>query len=218
MTRNQACGQSPNHICGSCRQRLFAWMMAKGSDGYEKAVGDRKRSLFANLYGNVLEIGPGTGPNLLYYPKNIHWIGIEPNPSMHPYLQQAAVKLGLNIEIRTDIAECIKVEDNSMDAVVSTLVLCSVPNLASTLQEVLRILKPGGSFLFIEHVAAPNGTLLRRLQTIIRPIWKVLGDGCNPDRETWLAIENAGFSNVNYQHFEAPFPIVSPHIIGVGTK
>lgn len=210
---NQSC------VCSNCGKRLFAWLMAKGSGGYDKFVGDRKRSLFANLHGNVLEIGPGTGPNLPYYPKDIHWIGIEPNPFMHPYLQQEAQKLGLNnIDLRTGTAEQINAEDYSMDSVVSTLVLCSVPNLAATLQEVLRVLKPGGRFLFIEHVAAPRKTLLRQVQSTIRPIWKVIGDGCHPDRETWLRIENAGFTSVNFEHFEAPYPIVSPHIIGVATK
>ncbi len=197
---------------------VFAWMMAHLSAEYEQAVGDRKHSLFANIHGDVLEIGPGTGPNLSYYPKDIHWIGIEPNPYMHSYLNKEAERLGLNINIRNCSAERIDAEDNSMDAVVSTLVLCSVPNLTATLQEILRVLKPGGRLLFIEHVAAPQGTWLRKLQSGIKPIWKVLGDGCNPDRETWIALENAGFDSVNYQHFEAPVPLVSPHIVGVAIK
>ncbi|MDZ7962354.1 MAG: class I SAM-dependent methyltransferase [Aulosira sp. DedQUE10] len=218
MNQNQACGQSPNHICSNCSKRLFAWMMAKGSAEYEKVVSERKRSLFANLHGNVLEIGPGTGPNLSYYPQDIHWIGIEPNPFMHSYLRKTAEKLGLNIDIRIGTAEKIDAEDNSIDTVVSTLVLCSVPNLATTLREVLRVLKPSGRFLFIEHVAAPRSTFLRRVQSTIRPIWQVLGDGCNPARETWVALEKAGFSSLNCEQFEAPFPIVSPHIIGIATK
>ena len=186
---------------------------------YDKVVGDRKRSLFTNLHGNILEIGPGTGVNLAYFPRDIHWIGIEPNPFMHSYLQKEAQSLGLNnIDLRTGNAERMDVEENSMDAVVSTLVLCSVPNLAAILQEVLRVLKPGGRFLFIEHVAATKGTLLRYVQSGIRPIWNVIGDGCNPDRETWVALENAGFANVNYEHFAAPLPIISPHIIGVAIK
>ncbi len=199
-------------------KRLFAWLMAQGSPGYERAVSDRKQALFANIHGDVLEIGPGTGPNLLYYPSDIHWIGIEPNPYMHSYLKKEAERLGLNINILSGTAERIDTENNSMDAVVSTLVLCSVPNLSAALQEILRVLKPGGRFLFIEHVAAPRGTWLRKLQSGIKPLWKVLGDGCNPDRETWVALENAGFESVNYQHFEAPVPLVSPHIIGVATK
>lgn len=111
------------------------------------------------------------------------------------------------------------VEDNSIDAVVSTLVLCSVDSLAATLQEVLRVLKPGGRFFFLEHVAAPQGTGLRRLQHWVQPLWKTLGDGCRPDRETWVTLENAGFERVDYQHFRANVPaIVSPQIIGVATK
>lgn len=197
---------------------VFAWMMAHLSAEYEQTVGDRKHSLFANIHGDVLEIGPGTGPNLFYYPKDIRWIGIEPNPYMHPYLQKEAEKLGLNIDIRTGTAERIDAEDNSIDTVVSTLVLCSVPNLSATLQEILRVLKPSGRFLFIEHVAAPQGTLLRKIQNGIKPVWKVTADGCNPNRETWIALESAGFASVNYQHFKAPFPIVSPHIMGIATK
>lgn len=208
----------PTPVCSNCCKRLFAWMMAQGSPEYEKAVGDRKRTLFANLHGDVLEIGPGTGPNLPYYGQDIHWIGIEPNPYMHSYLHKEAERLGLNIDLRSGTAERLEAEDNSMDAVVSTLVLCSVTEITSTLQEVLRVLKPGGRFLFIEHVAAPRGTWLRRVQRGIRPIWKVIGDGCHPDRETWIALENAGFESVNYQHFQAPVPLVSPHIVGVATK
>lgn len=200
-------------------KRLFAWLMAHGTAKYEAQMADQKQALFADLHGNVLEIGPGTGPNLSYYPSNIHWIGIEPNPFMHPYLRQEAERLGLDIALRRGTAEQLDVEDNSIDAVVSTLVLCSVDNLAATLQEVLRVLKPGGRFFFLEHVAAPEGTGLRRVQHWVRPLWKTIGDGCHPDRETWLALENAGFERVDYQHFRADVPaIVSPQIIGVATK
>lgn len=199
-------------------KQIFAWLMAHGNMEYERALSDRKHSLFADIHGNILEIGPGSGPNLSYYPQNSHWIGIEPNPYMHSYLQKEAERLGLNIDIHSGTAESLDIEDNSMDAVVSTLVLCSVPNLPATLQEILRVLKPSGRFFFIEHVAAPQGTWLRKVQSGIKPIWKVLADGCNPDRETWVALENAGFESVNYQHFQAPMPIVSPQIIGVATK
>ncbi|MDJ0735760.1 MAG: class I SAM-dependent methyltransferase [Nostocaceae cyanobacterium] len=208
-----------NHICSNCGKRIFAWIMAKGSNAYNQVVEHRKRSLFSNLQGHVLEIGPGTGANLPFFPQNINWVGIEPNPYMHSYLQQSAKKLGFNnIDLRSGIAESINAEDNSMDAVISTLVLCSVTNLANTLEEVLRILKPGGHFLFLEHVAAPQGTLLRSIQSGVRPLWKIIGDGCHPDREIWTALENAGFTKVNYEHFRAPYPIVSPHIIGMAIK
>jgi ubiquinone/menaquinone biosynthesis C-methylase UbiE len=218
MAVNQPYGES-QHICANCGKRLFAWMIAQGSSPYDKVIGDHKRTLFTNLHGKVLEIGPGTGANLAYFPQDIHWIGIEPNPFMHSYLKKEAQSVGLNnIDLRTGNAERIDVEENNIDSVVSTLVLCSVPNLATTIQEVLRVLKPGGRFLFIEHVAASEGSLLRQIQNGIRPIWKIIGDGCNPNRETWLALENAGFTSVNYEHFTVPLPIVSPHIIGVAIK
>ena len=212
-------------------QRLFAWLMAHATAKYEAEMSDRKRKLFADLHGNILEIGPGTGPNLRYYPRDVRWIGIEPNTCMYPYLQQEAERVRLDIDrergfrsesisnggvdVRNGTAEQLGVEDNSIDAVVSTLVLCSVENLSTVLQEILRVLKPGGQFYFLEHVAAPQKTQLRRVQNWIQPVWTVLGDGCYPNRETWLALENAGFERVDYQHFRADVPaIVSPQIEG----
>ncbi len=199
-------------------KRVFAWLMANGTVEYEKKISDRKQSLFTDLHGTILEIGAGTGANAAYYPQDIHWIGVEPNPFMHSYLQKTAEKSGLNVEIQTISAEQLEAQDNSIDTVVSTLVLCSVPNLDKTLQEVVRVLKPAGRFLFIEHVAAPNGTFLRQVQNTVKPVWNVIGDGCNPNRETGLAIKKAGFAKVDYQDFQAPVPLVTPHIIGVATK
>jgi ubiquinone/menaquinone biosynthesis C-methylase UbiE len=207
--------------CPCCwNQRLFAWMMAKSTDSYNEIVGERKQQLFANLQGNVLEIGPGTGANFAYYPPNIHWIGVEPNLYMHSYLEQEVKKAGIDGEIRQGNAQHLEAADNSVDAVISTLVLCSVPNLSATLQEVLRVLKPGGKFYFLEHVAAPEGTFLRKVQSFLRPAWKFLADGCHPDRETWNAIEKAGFHQVDYEKFapDLPLPVVAPHIAGVAVK
>ncbi len=199
-------------------KKIFAWLMANGTVEYEKKIRDRKLALFTNLQGTILEIGAGTGANAPYYPTDIRWIGVEPNPFMHSYLQKTAEKLGLSVEIQTNSAENINALDNSIDTVVSTLVLCSVPSLDKTLQEVLRVLKPGGRFLFIEHIAAPKGTFLRQVQNTVKPVWNIIGDGCNPNRETGLAIKNAGFAKVDYQDFQAPVPLVTPHIIGVATK
>lgn len=210
-------------------KRLFAWMMSKVGNIDDDAISlkncscaetavELKQALFADLHGNILEIGPGTGANFPYYPAGIYWIGVEPNPFMHPYLRKEAEKFGLDIELRNGTAEHLELEDNSMDTVVSTLVLCSVEDLTRTLQEVLRVLKPGGRFIFFEHVAAPEKTWLRQVQSWVQPVWKVAFDGCHPDRETWVAIENAGFERVDYQHFQNPVPIVSPGIAGVATK
>ena len=181
-------------------------------------MADRKRVLFSDLHGDVLEIGPGTGINLCYYPIGIRWIGIEPNLFMYPYLKKEAKKLHFDIDLRSGSAEQLEIQDSTIDVVVSTLVLCSVNNPKRVLQEILRVLKPGGRFLFMEHVAAPLGTWLRRVQCWLRPVWRVVVDGCCPDRETLTVIESAGFDCISCQHFRAPLPIVGPHVAGVAIK
>jgi ubiquinone/menaquinone biosynthesis C-methylase UbiE len=199
--------------------RLHAWALAKGISKYEEAVANQKRALFGELRGTVLEIGPGSGVNLQYYSTDIRWIGIEPNPFNHPNIQMAADRAGIEIELRSLDDDRLQADDNSIDAVVSTLVLCTVPDQTATLLEILRVLKPGGRFAFIEHVAAPRDSLLRKAQRMIRPAWKWIADGCCPDRETASSIEAAGFSSVEIESFRAPLPrIFSPHIAGVAVK
>ncbi|NJL54845.1 MAG: class I SAM-dependent methyltransferase [Leptolyngbyaceae cyanobacterium RM2_2_4] len=209
------------------QKRFFAWGMAKANAADDRAIqlrdcqeyatmGDLKRSLLGNLQGTVLEIGPGAGANLSYYPTGIHWIGVEPNPFMHPYIYQEAERHGLKqIELHARMADQLSAEDHSLDTVVSTHVLCSVTNIDSTLREIQRVLKPGGAFVFIEHVAAPDGSCTRFTQDGVTPIWKTIFDGCHPNRETWMLLDNAGFELVQYQQFRLAIPIVSPHIAGI---
>jgi ubiquinone/menaquinone biosynthesis C-methylase UbiE len=199
-------------------KRFLPFLLAHCNSGYERLMAQRKRALLGNLSGNVLELGPGTGPNLGYYGEGVRWIGIEPNPYMHPYLRRQAARQGLSVELHGGKGERIEAEDESVDAVVTTLVFCSVQDAAQTLREILRVLKPGGRFVFIEHVAARRGTALRRAQQLLRPVWNWIADGCCPDRETWVAVERAGFARVDYEHFRVAVPIVGPHIAGVAVK
>ncbi|MEO0409467.1 MAG: methyltransferase domain-containing protein [Cyanobacteria bacterium P01_A01_bin.135] len=200
-------------------QRLFAWLMAHGTTSYETAVSERKAALFEGIHGKILEIGPGAGANFTYYPQSVQWTGVEPNSYMHPYLEERAADRGLQIQIQQDNAEQLAADDGTVDAVVSTLVLCSVANLEGVLQEILRVLKPGGSFYFVEHVAAPPHTLLRQTQGWLNPAWQIIGDGCCLTRETGQMIKAAGFTQVSYDDFRAPVPpIVSPQIIGRAIK
>ncbi|MFN8531241.1 MAG: class I SAM-dependent methyltransferase [Anaerolineae bacterium] len=202
-------------------QRIFAGAYSQ-IDGdptfYQQAVGDYKRWLFSDLSGTVAEIGAGTGANFEYYPAGIHWIGIEPNEFMHPALLRIAEKHGIHGELRTGVAERLELDDESVDAVISTLVLCSVSDQDRTLKEILRVLKPGGRLAFVEHVAAPHGSGLRAVQGLIKPIWKVAADGCHTDRDTVSAVQRAGFSHVEVKAFRAPIPVVSPHVAGKAIK
>jgi SAM-dependent methyltransferase len=204
----------------SILQRYFAWLMARVSGRYNRELGPLKRSLFAELEGTVLEIGPGTGPNLSYFPPGVRWIGLEPNPGMHARLRREAERLGLRVELRDDDADAIALADESVDAVVSTLVLCSVADVDATLAELLRVLRPGGRLVFLEHVAAAPGTWLRGAQSLVCPAWRALNDNCHPDRETRQAIARAGFVDIRCESLDGPLPIpiIKPHIVGSARK
>ena len=199
-------------------QRLFAHGLALGDDAQHRIYGDRKRRLFSGLEGTVVEIGPGTGVNLPYLPDGLRWIGLEPNPHMHGYLREQLAGRDMEVDLRSDPAQDPGLPDACADAVISTLVLCSVPHLDETLVELRRILKPGGRLLFIEHVAAPPDTWLYTLQRTIQPAWTCLGDGCRPDRDTGAALRRAGFASVSIEDFDTGLPVVSPHIMGTARK
>jgi ubiquinone/menaquinone biosynthesis C-methylase UbiE len=200
-------------------KNFHAWALARFNEKYEGFIGERKRRLFDNLTGTIVEIGPGTGPNLKYLDKKITWIGIEPNEYSNPYIEKEAARLGMaNIRIMKLSASDLPLADNTVDAVISTLVLCSVPDQQVALGEIYRVLKPGGKFIFIEHVAASRGTIMRRFQQFIKPIWKIVADGCHPDRETLAAIKAANFSDVEGECFKVYNTFVSPHVAGVARK
>ncbi len=202
----------------SLGKRLHAVLLEAFNAHYERMVADRKRSLLGGLSGDVLEIGPGTGANICFYSQSIHLIAVEPNLHMHTYLERRARERGIHLDIRTDAAEGLPMADESIDAIVSTLVLCSVTNPEQVVSEIRRVLKPGGKFVFIEHVAADRGSRTRRRQEWIRPIWQWFADGCRPDQETWTFIEAAGFQNVAYERFQLDLPIAGPHMSGTVVK
>ena len=178
-----------------------------------------KSRLFAEASGTILEIGPGAGANLRHLAtKSIRWIGVEPNPYMNQYLAEEGERLGMQIEVLKATAEQLPIKAASVDYVISTLVLCSVVDQGRAISEMLRVLKPGGKLMFIEHVAAPSGTFLRRFQSAVKPFWRRMGDGCHPDRDTRAAIARSGFNIIEVDEFAAPLPVVRPHIAGYAIK
>ena len=192
--------------------------MAHATGPYDRWMAERKRSLFGGLSGEVVEIGPGSGVNLAYLPREVRWTGVEPNPFFHPYLQKEADRLERPVQLKIGLAEDLGLKDGSVDAVIGTLVLCSVDRVEAVLEEVLRVLKPGGRFYFLEHVAAPKGSWLGWLQRAVRPVWCRVLDGCRPDRDTLSRIARAGFAQLQWEAFQAPLPVVSPHICGFAEK
>ena len=195
-------------------KRLQAWALSQRNPGYDALVAARKLALLSSIRGTVLEIGPGVGVNLPFFRTDVRWIGVEPNPFLRPRVHETATRLGRDIELRSGGAEHLPVPSQSVDAVVATLVLCSVDDQAVALREVLRVLKPGGRFVFIEHVAARRGTLTRWLQRLLGPLWTFDADGCHLDRDTAAAISAAGFRTVVHDHFNLPIPVLGPHVAG----
>lgn len=176
----------------------------------------RKAKAFADLPSTVVELGSGVGANLRYLPRDAHLIAIEPNPYMHARLRRAARRRGVGIEIRSVVGERIDLPDASADAVISSLVLCTVNDPAGVLAEVRRILRPGGRFSFAEHVAARPGTPTRWSQRILRRPWAWVFEGCSCERDLTSVIAGAGFTSVdiNPYRIHSPFVPFNSHIAG----
>lgn len=180
----------------------------------------RKTALLGPLTGDVLELGPGSGGNLHYYGTEVRWVGFEPNVHLHQAIARRAVARGYEARTLTGFAEAIPLPDASVDAVVGTLVLCSVDHQAAALAEIRRVLRHGGRYVFLEHVAAPAGTRRRHLQRAFVPVCRYAADGCHFDRETLGAILAAGLRRVEHQSFTIPtrLGLFSPHIAGTATR
>ncbi len=206
------------------RQRLFARFMAGADDLSHELYGARKADLLGSLDGRVLEIGPGTGVNFRYLGAGPSWVGVEPNEAMHGHLRAEAERLGLDVDLRTGISERLGVDAGSFDAVVSTLVLCSVGDLDATLGEIRRVLKPGGKFVFLEHVADRPWSFRWIVQKlVVFTPWRYFSDGCNPGRDIGRAIELAGFDTVDCHRYMQEgagiiLAINRPHIWGMAIK
>lgn len=170
--------------------RWFAAVYKFSAAAMERgAVGRIRRELIPPLTGDVLEIGAGAGANFPLYADAARVVALEPDPHM---LKRAQERARGNIEIRVAPAERLPFPDASFDAVVSTLVLCSVDDLPLSLAEVRRVLRPGGELRFIEHVR--GGGMLGRSQDIVQPVYGWFAGGCHANRRTEQALRDAGFS------------------------
>lgn len=208
-------------------EELYASILNTAMKSYEAEIAGYKTELFAELKGKaeqVLEIGIGTGPNLRYYAADsgVRVFGVDPIMKMEKYARAAAVAAGLplsNFEFIHAVGEAIPLEDASVDAVVGTLVLCSVKDVDNTLKEIKRVLRPGGLYLFVEHVAAKDGTILRFIQSVLNPLQQILADGCHLTRETGRNISNSGFADVNLHTTTlSTASFVNPQVYGIARK
>jgi ubiquinone/menaquinone biosynthesis C-methylase UbiE len=178
----------------------------------EAGLRDMRRELLAEARGRVLELGAGTGLNLELYPESVTDLTLtEPDPHMVKQLRKRVADSGRQGEVIEAPAEKLPFDDDSFDTVALTLVLCTVPNPTAALQEIKRVLKPDGQFLFLEHVRSPDPGLAKWQDRLEKP-WRFLGDGCHCNRDTVSAISAAGLKlgDVEQPEFPKAPPIVKP--------
>jgi ubiquinone/menaquinone biosynthesis C-methylase UbiE len=200
--------------------RCYGWL----STGIEKAgVGDHRRQLLAGLSGSVLEIGAGNGLNFAHYPRTVaRVVAVEPEPHLRAVAEGAAARADVPITVTDGTAEHIPAGDGEYDAVVATLMLCSVRDPAIALAEMYRVLRPGGELRFMEHVFAEAPGVQRIQRLADATCWPMCFGGCHTSRDTVSAITAAGFSVrdlVRYQlpDSRVPWPTAS-HARGIAIR
>ena len=182
-----------------------------------KFLGAHRAYLAGLASGRVLDVGCGTGINFNYYPPEAEIVGIEPDPYMRKRARARADRLGGHIKLLAEGAEDVPFPDASFDCAVATLVFCTIPDPDRALRELRRVLRPGGQLRFLEHVRAERASWAR-FQDFTVPVWKRIGAGCHPNRDTASTIGQAGFRIVELNRYAfGPYP-VRPFVRGVATR
>jgi ubiquinone/menaquinone biosynthesis C-methylase UbiE len=201
------------------------WLMARVYDrvmapAEAACLGPWRRELFADLNGRVLEVGAGTGGCLPYYPDRVDELVLaEPDPHMRRQLE-ARARERAGTRVIADSVEALGLADASFDAVVSSLLLCSVAHPQLALAQLHRVLRPGGTLVFLEHVAAWDNPQRLRWQHRLEPAWKQLAGNCHLTRDTERAIVDAGFEleQIERDRMRKAIPWVRPCIRGRARK
>jgi SAM-dependent methyltransferase len=197
--------------------RFFSSVYDRMTKSTEEAgLREMRRALLAGASGRVLEIGAGTGANLDLYPDTVtELVLVEPDPHMTKRLRAKLAASGRSATVIEAPAESIPLQDAGFDRVVSTLVLCTVPDPAATAAELRRVLRPDGRLLFIEHVRSEEPGLARWQDRLEGP-WRFLGDGCHCNRDTLATLHAAGLRTDRVEHDALPKapPLVRPLIRG----
>ena len=159
-------------------------------------VKQTRQEMIASAEGKVLEVGIGNGANLQYYTdKASEVVGIEPCQAMVDMAQKKVDKLEGGADkfaLHVGGGEALPFEDNSFDTAVACLVFCTIPEAEAAAREMYRVLKPGGTLLFFEHVES-EGKVMSKVQKLFNPIWKPLACGCNLTRDTYTLFDEVGF-------------------------
>jgi len=196
-------------------RRLFAAMYETVSKGSEDAgLREERRQLLSAADGATIEIGAGTGLNVPHYPRTVTRLVLaEPDRYMRARLTRRVTEAHPDAEVIDAAAERLPFPDGAFDTAVVTMMLCSVADQHAALQEIARVVKPGGKLLFLEHVRSDDAKVAR-WQDRIRPFYNLVG--CNPNRSTLAAIEASPFTVDAVRHGEVPKApkVERPMIVG----
>jgi len=154
----------------------------------------QREKIVPRASGDILEVGFGSGLNLPHFDRDkVRRIwGLEPSPGMRQIALEPIAASGLEVELIDLPGEEIPLDDNSVDTVLVTYTLCTIPDVASALEGMRRVLKPGGQLLYCEHGKAPDRKVVK-WQEWLNPVWKKISGGCNMNRDIPEILVDAGF-------------------------
>lgn len=180
----------------------------------------QRQKIIPKASGDILEIGLGSGLNLEFYnPSKVNKIwGLEPSIEMQALAKKAQTKTKLKVNFLTMPAEALTLEANSIDTIVLTYVLCTIPDVDKALLQMHRVLKPEGRILFSEHGLAPDKNV-QCMQNVINPLWKKVSGGCHLNRNIPLLLRNAAFQLQEDNRMYIPgFRFAAYNFWGIATK
>lgn len=185
-------------------------------------VGRYRQEVASSLHGNIVEIGFGSGLNVEYYPPAVTCVtAIEPSQTARRLAAQRVASAGVSVEFLGIDGQHLPLASETMDGALSTFTLCTIPDAALALDEIFRVLKPGGQFAFLEHGVCPDSRV-RKWQDRLNSLQRRTAGGCNLNRSIDHLVESAGFSTAWMRNTQMPGPaLASPWgylYLGVATK
>jgi ubiquinone/menaquinone biosynthesis C-methylase UbiE len=192
---------------GFYQEQILPWLVHLSMR--QRRLAPYRSRVVSSATGRVLEVGIGSGLNLPFYGNAVaEIIGLEPSPKLLAMANAAAQKSQIPLRLIEGTAEAIPIEEQSIDAVVTTWTMCSIPEIQSALQEMHRVLRPDGHLLFVEHGRAPEPGV-RWWQDHLTPAWKHLSGGCHLNRTIEELIESAGFriERLDKAYMQGPKPM-----------
>lgn len=193
---------------------ILDWLMS------QPAFTQAREELLANVAGEVLEIGFGTGLNIDHYASGVSSLTtVDVNPGVHKLAEKRLQQTRMPVKFALISGENLPMADASFDAVVSTWTLCSIPDVESALREIRRVLKPEGRFYFVEHGLSPD-PCTAKWQHRLTPVQKIIADGCHLNRDHLALIANAGMKVIEKKQFIAQgLPSVGAFMtLGIATR